>query len=477
MWGNTILESVFSGNYMFGFITNKSNNMLHLTHWQYWFWFWFTWYLGLYYIIFLNFIIKRNLKVSPKIFTSFRSHGKWGDFLVCFVPLSWCLNILTNSNFILRLVEWQSESSVFSLRVRGKQWYWVYKIDILNLYNLKNVSKNIGWSSWINFNSSNYLIYSDLLRLQEKYDKQLVYWGKQNSINATSVLLSTNNTNNTSFYESPAYLDLLDLIKKAKADKNHFFNEQLKLWDLQKHIPLPKSINKTNITSKLISNPTLVSNDLNFFKSSSNTFFSPNNDTKIKWYSGYNKNFLRLNESNNIINHQISKNYNKFLENSFFIVKQKRFNFKEIPTSKIFSGKNKLPTNIQTQSFFKFLHQDFLKSYVFTKRLLRTSKLLVLPTNVNISVITNSFDVIHSWFIPGLGLKLDCVPGRSTHHTLHIINPGFYYGQCAEICGRYHHHMPIRVCALTYPHFIFWWNNKGVFQYLQKKEHNLLRLS
>jgi len=137
-----------------------------------------------------------------------------------------------------------------------------------------------------------------------------------------------------------------------------------------------------------------------------------------------------------------------------------------------FSGKNKLTTNIQTQSYFQFLHTDFLKSYVFTKRLLRTSKLLVLPTNVNISVITNSFDVIHSWFIPGLGLKLDCVPGRSTHHTLHIINPGFYYGQCAEICGRYHHHMPIRVCALSYPHFIFWWNNKGVFQYIQKKENN-----
>ena len=188
MWGNTILESIFSGNFTFGFLTNRSNNLLHLTHWQYWFWFWFSFYLGLYYIILLNFFIKRNLKISPKIFTSFRSHGKWGDFLVCVIPLSWCLNILTNSNFILRLVEWQSESSVFSLRVRGKQWYWVYKIDILNLYNLKNITKNIGWSSWVNFNSGNFLIYTDILRLQEKYDKQLVYWGKQSTIQNTSLL-------------------------------------------------------------------------------------------------------------------------------------------------------------------------------------------------------------------------------------------------------------------------------------------------
>jgi heme/copper-type cytochrome/quinol oxidase subunit 2 len=91
---------------------------------------------------------------------------------------------------------------------------------------------------------------------------------------------------------------------------------------------------------------------------------------------------------------------------------------------------------------------------VVSKRLLRVKKTLVLPTHVNITAITNSYDVVHSWFIPGLGLKMDCVPGRSTHHTIYIDNCGFYYGQCAEICGRYHHHMPIRVCALPFEHFL-----------------------
>ena len=87
---------------------------------------------------------------------------------------------------------------------------------------------------------------------------------------------------------------------------------------------------------------------------------------------------------------------------------------------------------------------------------------LVLPAHINITVITNSYDVVHSWFIPGLGLKLDCVPGRSTHHTLYIDNVGFYYGQCAEICGRYHHHMPIRICALPFEQFLVWWHKKGL---------------
>lgn len=72
-----------------------------------------------------------------------------------------------------------------------------------------------------------------------------------------------------------------------------------------------------------------------------------------------------------------------------------------------------------------------------------------------ITIITNSYDVIHSWFIPGLGLKMDCVPGRSTHHTIYIEKQGYYYGQCAEVCGRRHHHMPIKILAVPYRYFVF----------------------
>jgi heme/copper-type cytochrome/quinol oxidase subunit 2 len=94
--------------------------------------------------------------------------------------------------------------------------------------------------------------------------------------------------------------------------------------------------------------------------------------------------------------------------------------------------------------------------------MLRVKRTLVIPAHVNITAITNSYDVCHSWFIPGLGLKLDCVPGRATHHTFYVDNVGFYYGQCAEICGRYHHHMPIRVCALPFEHFLVWWHSFGI---------------
>ena len=101
-------------------------------------------------------------------------------------------------------------------------------------------------------------------------------------------------------------------------------------------------------------------------------------------------------------------------------------------------------------------HRSELVPVTLARRLLRTKRTLVLPAHVNLTLITNSYDVVHSWFVPGLGLKIDCVPGRSTHHTFYIDNIGFYYGQCAEICGRYHHHMPIRLCALPFEHFVVW---------------------
>ena len=96
------------------------------------------------------------------------------------------------------------------------------------------------------------------------------------------------------------------------------------------------------------------------------------------------------------------------------------------------------------------------------RRLLRTKRTLVLPAHINITLIASSYDVVHSWFVPGLGLKIDCVPGRSNHLTLYIDKAGFYYGQCEEIYGRYHHHMPVRVCALDYEHFLVWWQTKGL---------------
>lgn len=126
------------------------------------------------------------------------------------------------------------------------------------------------------------------------------------------------------------------------------------------------------------------------------------------------------------------------------------FVFSQKPTSDFYKN------TLYVESDFNIENYDFVfeNSYYNKNKLTKTNGILVLPINTNINVITNSFDVIHSWFIPGLGFKLDCIPGRSTHHTLYIKNSGIYFGHCAEVCGRLHHHMPIRICGVSVEHFI-----------------------
>ena len=188
--------------------------------------------------------------------------------------------------------------------------------------------------------------------------------------------------------------------------------------------------------------------------------------------------FLRFDLEESKLKHKIASDV------TYLTLKQKRYKRrKSMPLIKgvvnnelgksSFSGKlilknnsklevNPLDGDIQYRMVKKNKTRNENMGVLFSKRLLRVKRTLVLPVHVNITAITNSYDVCHSWFIPGLGLKLDCVPGRATHHTFYVDNVGFYYGQCAEICGRYHHHMPIRVCALPFEHFLVWWHSFGL---------------
>lgn len=90
-------------------------------------------------------------------------------------------------------------------------------------------------------------------------------------------------------------------------------------------------------------------------------------------------------------------------------------------------------------------------------RLLRSSGALVLPTRSNIRLMGCSDDITHSWAVPALGIKMDCVPGRLFFFYTNIIREGIYFGQCSELCGWNHYNMPIVLYALPIEHFITWW--------------------
>jgi cytochrome c oxidase subunit 2 len=81
--------------------------------------------------------------------------------------------------------------------------------------------------------------------------------------------------------------------------------------------------------------------------------------------------------------------------------------------------------------------------------LLEVDKPLVVPINTKIRFAFTSQDVIHSWWVPALGVKKDTIPGFVNEAWATIEEPGIYRGQCAELCGVRHGFMPIVVVAKT----------------------------
>jgi cytochrome c oxidase subunit 2 len=89
-------------------------------------------------------------------------------------------------------------------------------------------------------------------------------------------------------------------------------------------------------------------------------------------------------------------------------------------------------------------------------RLLATDTAVVLPVGMDIRILTTADDVIHSFALPSLGVKIDAVPGRINESWVHINQPGTYYGQCSELCGVNHGFMPIMVKAVSKEEFDAW---------------------
>nr|YP_010990632.1 cytochrome c oxidase subunit II [Flata truncata]WOW99050.1 cytochrome c oxidase subunit II [Flata truncata] len=91
-------------------------------------------------------------------------------------------------------------------------------------------------------------------------------------------------------------------------------------------------------------------------------------------------------------------------------------------------------------------------------RLMETDNRIILPTTTQIRMIVSSSDVIHSWTIPSLGVKMDAIPGRLNQISMMLKKPGLFMGQCSEICGANHSFMPITLESTNMQTFIQWIN-------------------
>ena len=552
MWGNISTEATYLTNFNLGFSNNTSDVLIHLGQWQYWWWFWFAFVWVLYYLIILRTIRHRVLKFRPRIVSSFRPHGKWGDLLVCLIPVSWCVNIIINSSFILKMIEWQNESSLFTIRIRGRQWYWVYKYELKAFTDILSAPKNIGNNHWQvstpgDLKTADDYLHILQLRSQNKWIKN--YWNdvlvrnakvKKNNVVSSQekFKLSFSKLNDSIFFLDKLQQNVQSGDFNLELNSNYLnsFNNQKLIFDSNVNFFVRLKLNKSNWdklnNSDLLENSNSYNNfnagdyfflkNFGFFAKKQSGLLSSkfwgeifdNNLNSVNRFSDFieNTRFVKRSYGNvnpiriikNTFNEEISSDNltlfrfrfnsndinlkNKITPGNIYLtLKQKKYKIQKNirpKTKSIISElgdtkkvkKTWTPVLINNSIFddntenatqqYRMIKKNRKRQEVFSvalnRRLLRTKKTLVVPAHVNITAITNSYDVVHSWFIPGLGLKIDCIPGRSTHHTFFVDNVGFYYGQCAEICGRYHHHMPVRLCALPFEHFLVWWNTFGL---------------
>lgn len=124
--------------------------------------------------------------------------------------------------------------------------------------------------------------------------------------------------------------------------------------------------------------------------------------------------------------------------------------------------------SIGHQWYWQYEYSNFLNlefdSYIKKEnnlkfRLLNVDNLILLPNNCQIRVLTSATDVIHSWTIPRLGVKIDASPGRLNQANFFINRIGLFFGQCSEICGANHSFIPIILERTSLNKFLKWIKN------------------
>ena len=125
---------------------------------------------------------------------------------------------------------------------------------------------------------------------------------------------------------------------------------------------------------------------------------------------------------------------------------------------------NKTPLNLYKNQYRP------LKKGVNNMLRLHATGAIAMPIEIRLQILASSKDVIHSWAVPSAGIKIDCVPGYSSHKVMIFLISGIFWGQCMEICGRYHHWMPIVVYFMKRDLFFLWCTH---FVFLSSTDNNL----
>nr|WMW23656.1 cytochrome c oxidase subunit 2 [Hiatella sp. J YW-2023] len=108
---------------------------------------------------------------------------------------------------------------------------------------------------------------------------------------------------------------------------------------------------------------------------------------------------------------------------------------------------------LESEEKAKVVNYSFYKGSV--------DNVMSLPYGRPINLSCTSEDVIHGFSVPGLGVKIDCIPGRINATKVLEAKSGVYFGQCHALCGTHHSSMPIRVDLIESQDFSRWFTSSG----------------
>jgi cytochrome c oxidase subunit 2 len=124
---------------------------------------------------------------------------------------------------------------------------------------------------------------------------------------------------------------------------------------------------------------------------------------------------------------------------------------------------HKLTICVQGRQYvWRYTYGNGCVNYAFAAKLPYSYQEMYVPAGVTVVLVIQSTDVIHSWWVPSLGGKVDAVPGYTTYTWFKALKAHeLYHGQCAQLCGRNHAAMTALVNVLTPADFQAWLRNQG----------------
>ena len=324
-------------------------------------------------------------------------------------------NVSLQKNYFLSSLSIYSNYSNLKINFLKNNFFWNF--NLLSVNSLLEFKQLNALTSDFNSNNLNWFFYKNiLLSYFIKNTNFLFYWS-----NLWSFKDNLTSFNNKLFF-SKNFKYNSDLLNKLLIISS--FNE--------KEIMNIHESNVKTSSSLIFSNNFLINDIKNLL-----SLYQNNLDIKNNSLSSDNSVFLLFNDLNFF-------KYDSFIYSNYNIIKLSK---------SLYYNYYLLQLQKSTKSRFEFKE---INNNISSIKRLRVSKGICLPSDFSIHILCGSKDVIHSWAIPGLGIKIDCIPGFNSHRRVLFRWRGVYWGQCMEVCGRYHHWMPILIKIVHKDLFLLW---------------------